>query len=61
MELVLIIMGILYLTGAVSGKVVAIFSIIGGTVWFIEEVFRGINKQKQVAGSNSTQIQIGKK
>ena len=61
MELVLIIMGILYLTGAVSGKVVAIFSIIGGTMWFIQEVFRGINKQKQVAGNDSTQIQIGKK
>lgn len=61
MDLVLIIMGILYLTGTVNGKVVAIFSIIGGVLWTIQEVFRNINKQKQVAGDGSTQIQIRKK
>lgn len=61
MELALVIIGILYLTGIVSGKVVAIFSIIGGVLWTIQEAFHIANRQKQVAGDGSTQIQIRKK
>lgn len=47
MNLALIIVGILYLAGVVGGKVVAILSIVGGSLWLLLEVLRTIKEQKK--------------
>ena len=47
MSLALIIVGILYLVGVVGGKAVAILSILGGALWFLEEGFRVLKENKE--------------
>lgn len=47
MNLALIIVGILYLVGIVSGKAVAILSILGGALWVIEEVCRVFEERRE--------------
>ncbi len=47
MNLALIIVGILYLVGVVGGKAVAILSILGGALWFLEEGCRVLKENKE--------------
>ena len=47
MNLALIIVGILYLVGVVGGKAVAILSILGGALWFLEEGLRVLKENKE--------------
>lgn len=47
MNLALIIIGILYLVGVVSGKAVAILSIIGGILWFLEALTRILEEKRK--------------
>ena len=47
MNLALIIVGILYLVGIVSGKAIAILSILGGALWLLEELCRVLKERQE--------------